>query len=656
MRPRKIKLSIPQRLLLLTMIPILGLIGLGGMSFRTLYTEYKSFVEDAGSLTAFHAEVVDFVAFADVLAIERDAALRLGAHQDDPKLLAEYRATFAATDRAVSALMAKLDRLAASPHAKIFAEKSEVVRSFFAAQLPDARTGALESRHTPGDVFFIYTKLTYTALYISESYRRMINTSAALNTFDAVRAMIKVHHQEKIATSLAVHGLENGGLHRDELAILRRQFFNSTENEYYLLQFEPELRAYFKATTRKTDDDAAFYLYLTDLAGLQLENQPFPPFVPKAVSLPDLVRNHFQAYHDVYAYSFSFAEKNLMAIARQRQQRAFFIGAILIAGIALSLGVNLAITRSTRRHLVTVSRSIAQASDGVHSASGQLTTAGNQIADDAGHYATAIEIIGTHLNEVSSVAEANKNHATQAAATTARTRDSVDAGLGTIKELDQAMNSARNSGQKINQIISRINEISFQTNLLALNAAVEAARAGEAGAGFAVVADEVRRLAARCADAAKETAELIGESSNDTAIAIGKSDQLSSQFKNVSLGINEVSGIVTSISTNFLQQAAAIGEISQSVSEQRRIAQTLAVAAEETASTACSMENQVGSLRTSVARLDGLLGQGRSNEERSRAEGAAEAPDRVRKARSSVQARSASRGFKTARSLSRPPF
>ncbi|MDE5679269.1 MAG: CZB domain-containing protein, partial [Lachnospiraceae bacterium] len=48
---------------------------------------------------------------------------------------------------------------------------------------------------------------------------------------------------------------------------------------------------------------------------------------------------------------------------------------------------------------------------------------------------------------------------------------------------------------RMNSVISDINNISLQTNLLALNASIEAERAGTAGKGFAVVAHEIRSLA-----------------------------------------------------------------------------------------------------------------------------------------------------------------
>lgn len=598
--------------MLLTLIPILGLVVAGGMSFRTLLKDYRTYVKDMGSLRRYRAEVADFMAFAGRLADERDAAFRLGWHRDDPSALEAYKTRMAETDRTWEAWQGKLDRLTAED-AKVFAEKCEAIRTFFASQLPDARTGTLEARRTPGQVYSIYMKLAYSALYVSECYRQTITTPPGLNVFDAVLAVQKIQQQEMVATSLVRHGFDLGGLQKDELALVRRQFFVSNENEYYMLKFWPELRAFFRAETRKTEDDAAFYQYLSDVSGTQVERTPLPAFTPKAGSLDAMIARHFRAYEDVYAFAFSLAEKNLAAAAALRRGHALFTGAGLLVGILLSLLLNLAITRGTRRALVGVSHRIADASEDVESASAQLTAAGGRLAQDAQGYATAIEKIGTSLDQVSSVAETNKNHAAQATKTTARARDAVDAGLGTIKELDAAMNSARNSAQKINQIIARINDISFQTNLLALNAAVEAARAGAAGAGFAVVADEVRRLAGRCAEAARETAELIGGSSQDTTIAIARSDELAARFRDVSLGIHGVDEIVTLLSTNFAQQAASIAEINQSVARQREIAGGMVDDARETAATARSMQAQVESLRASVGQMDQLLGQVRAS-------------------------------------------
>jgi methyl-accepting chemotaxis protein len=62
------------------------------------------------------------------------------------------------------------------------------------------------------------------------------------------------------------------------------------------------------------------------------------------------------------------------------------------------------------------------------------------------------------------------------------------------KRLEESIEKSK-AVEQINVLSDSILQITSQTNLLALNAAIEAARAGEAGKGFAVVADEIRKLA-----------------------------------------------------------------------------------------------------------------------------------------------------------------
>ncbi len=123
---------------------------------------------------------------------------------------------------------------------------------------------------------------------------------------------------------------------------------------------------------------------------------------------------------------------------------------------------------------------------------------------------------------------------------------------------------------------------------------LEAARAGSAGKGFAVVAEEVRSLAAKSAQAAQNTSELIANSTEavHTGMEIAQntanvlfevvnsiqsvveaidhiavvSNEQSESVEQVSEGINQISVVVQSNSATAEQGAAASEQLSAEAS------------------------------------------------------------------------------------------
>jgi len=159
-----------------------------------------------------------------------------------------------------------------------------------------------------------------------------------------------------------------------------------------------------------------------------------------------------------------------------------------------------------------------------------------------------------------------------------------------------------NQGE-ISKIIKVIDEIAFQTNLLALNAAVEAARAGQHGKGFAVVAEEVRNLAARSADAAKETASMIENAVQKSQNGYNTAQKTTQILQEIEKGASEVSQLIGGITMAFKEQAAGISEINSSLVQIEHVTQQNTANAEESAAASEELSGQAGELQRMISKF-----------------------------------------------------
>ncbi|MEO6012914.1 MAG: PAS domain-containing protein, partial [Devosia sp.] len=157
------------------------------------------------------------------------------------------------------------------------------------------------------------------------------------------------------------------------------------------------------------------------------------------------------------------------------------------------------------------------ASTSLKTATGEILSGANDLADRTTKQAAAVEQTSAALEQLAGTVAENAKRASSASAKAKLVSGTAGETNGVMKEANDAMERISASSTKISNIIGLIDDIAFQTNLLALNASVEAARAGDAGKGFAVVAVEVRRLAQSAAQASSEVKALIDQSATEVA-------------------------------------------------------------------------------------------------------------------------------------------
>jgi len=281
---------------------------------------------------------------------------------------------------------------------------------------------------------------------------------------------------------------------------------------------------------------------------------------------------------------------------------------LLTLAIGLSLWISILITRRISHPLKQVIEGLSDSAHVVATASFQITSASQSLAEGSSEQTVGLEETSSSLKDTTSMTLLNAENAKQANTLMADTSRVVNEANHSMMELTESMKEISVASEKTAEIIKTIDEIAFQTNLLALNAAVEAARAGEAGAGFAVVADEVRNLAMRASDAAKNTSTLIEGTVKKIKNGSQIIDKTNDAFAKVSVGAKKVDALVGEISSSFSEQAQRVDQINRAVAEIDKAAQHNAVSAEESAAAAREMNAQVEQMEEFVMELVAVMG------------------------------------------------
>jgi methyl-accepting chemotaxis protein len=266
------------------------------------------------------------------------------------------------------------------------------------------------------------------------------------------------------------------------------------------------------------------------------------------------------------------------------------------------------ITRSITAPLNRVIAGLSDGSDQVAAASTQLSSASQSLAEGSSEQAASLEETSSAMEEMTSMTKQNADNAQLANNMMVKeAAPNFQMISERMKIMEKAMQASVTASGETAKIIKTIDEIAFQTNLLALNAAVEAARAGEAGAGFAVVADEVRNLAKRATEAAKNTQDLISNSTERIKEATGVYKQVSDAMDANGQIAQKVTTLITEIATASNEQSRGISEVSIAVNQMNQVTQQTAANAEESASASEELNAQAIQMRSLIGELNAVV-------------------------------------------------
>ena len=255
------------------------------------------------------------------------------------------------------------------------------------------------------------------------------------------------------------------------------------------------------------------------------------------------------------------------------------------------------LTHNLNELVVSIVTSADQVSSGADLVSGSSVA----LSQGATEQASSVQELTASLETISEQTNLNARNAEKANTLAVNAKSNAEKGNLQMDEMLQAMKEINVSSANISKIIKVIDDIAFQTNILALNAAVEAARAGQHGKGFAVVAEEVRTLAAKSANAAAETTEMIENSIKKVEAGTKIANETAGALNQIVDEVSNAAELVGAIAAASQEQKSGIEQINQGIQQVSKVVQTNAATSEESAAASEELSSQAAQLKEIVS-------------------------------------------------------
>lgn len=243
---------------------------------------------------------------------------------------------------------------------------------------------------------------------------------------------------------------------------------------------------------------------------------------------------------------------------------------------------------------------ISQASEQVNAGAIDMSNSSMDLASGATEQASTIEELSASVTEIADKSKINFDNVIEAEDNVIQTAKKIAESNNHMEDMLISINHINDTSNEIMKIIKTIDDIAFQTNILSLNAAVEAARAGEAGKGFAVVADEVRNLAARVAEAAKQTEELILASIEAVKTGTEITDKTANALREAADNSIKTQEIIAMVKEDTNIQYESTQQVNQAVEQISSVIETNAATSQQNAALSQQLSGQATLLKEEV--------------------------------------------------------